>query len=85
MNVRQRVVLAASQVLGVSIDDLGNDASTETIEAWDSLKHMSLMLALEQDFGIRFTDEQIVDNLSIGQIVDTLTKLASKAGGAPQR
>jgi len=85
MNVRGKVVLAASRVLGVSIDDLGSNASSETIEAWDSLKHMNLMLAVEQEFGIRFTDEQIVDNLSIEQIVDTVTKLAPKAGGAPQR
>jgi acyl carrier protein len=85
MNVREKVVLAASRVLGVSIGDLSGDASSETIEAWDSLKHMGLMLALEQEFGIRFTDDQIVENLSIEQIVDTVTKLATKAGGAPQR
>ncbi|HEX2800439.1 MAG TPA: acyl carrier protein [Phenylobacterium sp.] len=44
-------------VLGVPADTVGPDTSTDTVPAWDSLKHMNLVLALEQAFGVEIPDE----------------------------
>ena len=44
-------------VLGVPADTVGPDTSTATVPAWDSLKHMNLVLALEQAFGVEIPDE----------------------------
>lgn len=35
------------------------DASAETVEAWDSIGHLNLVLALEQRFGVSFDPEKI--------------------------
>jgi acyl carrier protein len=67
-----------AQVMNVSIENVKEDSSPDTIEAWDSLKHMSLILTLEEEFGVQFSDEEIVEMLNVGLIMYVLThKLAT--------
>ena len=40
-------------------------SSPETIPTWDSLQHLNLVLALEQEFRIQFTPEEIELILSV--------------------
>jgi len=44
-----------------TIDDL---TSVDTVEEWDSLKHLNLVLALEQEFDITLSVEQTVEILN---------------------
>lgn len=68
----ERVVAVVSKIMGVPVEDLTPDASADTIPAWDSLRHMNLILALEEEFEISFDDEEIVELLTVGLIVDTI-------------
>jgi acyl carrier protein len=77
--MQAKVLNVVSEVLGVPVDDLTDDSSPENIENWDSLKHMNLVLALEDEFGIRFSDEQIVAMLSVRSIKDAVAALAPDA------
>jgi acyl carrier protein len=61
-----------SDVLGLAREAIPTDASPDTVEEWDSLSHMNLVLALEEEFGIQFADEQIVEMLSVERIVEAL-------------
>lgn len=45
-------VMAA--VLGVDVSTISDDASMDSIESWNSLRQMSLVLALEEEFGVSF-------------------------------
>jgi acyl carrier protein len=47
-------------------------SSPDTIEGWDSLQHLNLTLALEQEFGVQFTPEEIEQLLSVELIADLL-------------
>lgn len=38
------------------------------IEDWDSLEHINLMAAVEQEFGIKFTMGQIVSMKNVGEM-----------------
>jgi len=40
-------------------------ASPDTIETWDSIQHLNLVLAMEQEFGLQFTPEEIEQMLSL--------------------
>lgn len=75
-----RVLNVVSQVLGIPVDEITDDSSPENVEAWDSLKHMNLVLALEEEFGIRFSDERIVAMLSVRSIKDAVAELVPQAG-----
>lgn len=44
-------------VLGIAADSINDDTSMDTVEAWDSIKHMNLVLAIEEEFGISIPDE----------------------------
>jgi acyl carrier protein len=46
-------------LLRVAPGGLPVDASRRTLEAWDSLRHLQLILALEEQYGIRFGDDEL--------------------------
>jgi acyl carrier protein len=55
-------VMAA--VLGVDPSTISEDASMDSIESWNSLRQMSLVLALEEEFGVSFPDEDAANATS---------------------
>ncbi len=73
--MRAKVIQAVSRVMGVPQEQIDETASPETIEAWDSLKHMNLILALEEEFDVQFADEKIVAMLTVGLILETLREM----------
>ena len=50
-----------SKMLNVPAASLSLASSRETLEAWDSLKHLHLMMALEEEFDIEFDDNEMSD------------------------
>lgn len=66
-----------AQVLQVDIASIDISTSTHSVESWDSLKHMQLILALEDEFGIQFPDELIPDLLDYTSIKDAVGTLKS--------
>jgi len=73
--MKERVFKIISNVMEVPIEDVNEESSPETIKTWDSLKQMNLILALEQEFNVQFTDEHIVDLLSVQIILITLDEI----------
>ena len=63
-----------SSVLGVSPQSLSDDSSIENVEAWDSLRQLSILLALESAYGITITADQALDMNSISAIRAMLDK-----------
>ena len=61
-----------SKVLGVPVGKIANGFSQDTCEKWDSLHHLDLVIALEQEFGISFEPEEITELLSLKAIQDCL-------------
>lgn len=53
-----------ADVFGIGVESITAEASIDTIEEWDSLKHLNLILALEDKFGITFTEQQTVEIIS---------------------
>lgn len=50
-----------------------NDATTANdIEDWDSLEHINLVAAVEQEFGFKFTMGQVVTMKNVGEMVDII-------------
>lgn len=64
----QQLKNVMARVFNVAAESIGDDASPDTIENWDSLRHMNLVLALEEQFDVEFTDDQVVEILSYNLI-----------------
>lgn len=72
MHMNERVRTILSHVMDVPLDQVGEDASTDTLTAWDSVRHMNLVLALEEEFGVEFTPDQTTAIVSLTAIVNAL-------------
>lgn len=57
-----------------STESVSDDMSPDTVEEWDSLVSMELILKIEKTFSIKFEYEEIVDMESIGDIKRVLRK-----------
>lgn len=71
----EKVTKIISQTMGVPVNQLDENSSPETVEVWDSLMHMNLVLALEEEFGVQFSDEQIMQMLDVKLITATLREI----------
>ncbi len=50
-------VMAA--MLGIEAAQIGPETSTDTVPQWDSVRHMNLVIALEESFGITIPDDEV--------------------------
>lgn len=50
-----------------------NDSTTSNdIEDWDSLEHINLLAAVEQEFGVKFNMGQVVSMKNVGEMADII-------------
>jgi acyl carrier protein len=80
--VLKRVLAIAADVFQVPEARLGPSSTPDTVEAWDSLHHLELVLALEQEFGIQSSPEEIEQLLSI-ELIAGLMEEKVQACGVP--
>lgn len=70
--VFERVQRIAADVFSVPIAQINAESSVDTLEAWDSLQHLNFVLAVEQEFGVQFTPEEIEKLISVNTMVEML-------------
>ena len=66
-----------SQVFQVDPSAITAESSPESIERWDSLKHMQLIMALEDELGVQFPDDAIPELVSYGAIEQMVQELTA--------
>jgi acyl carrier protein len=66
--MRERLRDLVADVFGLAPADVPDDASPDTIPAWDSLHHLELMLGLELEFGVKISTQDIPELLSVEAI-----------------
>lgn len=65
-----------ADVLGIDESKVNAATSAENEERWDSLRHMNIVFAVEDAFGIRFSDEEIPLLTSVESIERALASRA---------
>jgi acyl carrier protein len=60
-------------------DDLmiTDSTNSDEIEDWDSLNHINLVSAIEQEFGIKFTLIELISLKNVGEMIDLITSKVS--------
>jgi acyl carrier protein len=69
-NFTQEVIDLVADVMGVPVSTIQLSSSPETVEGWDSVKHLTLAVALEERFGVALAPEEIE---AISSVQDLLT------------
>lgn len=62
------------EVFEISLSDLTDDLRYQSIGAWDSVGHMALMAALEDEFDVMLEMDDIVDFGSYKTGIETMKK-----------
>jgi acyl carrier protein len=48
--------------------DVTADSSPETVGSWDSVQHLNLVLALEEEYGFQFSPEEMDQAKTVGSL-----------------
>jgi acyl carrier protein len=51
---------------------LTNELTAPKVEGWDSLNHVTLVMALEDHFKVKFTTREVMGWRNVGQMLDCL-------------
>ena len=70
--MKEKILKLISKVMEVDITSLNENSSSKNVDNWDSLSHMNLIVAIEEEFEIELSDEQIVEMISISKIIQAL-------------
>lgn len=69
-----------AMLLNVDAASIGPDASMDNIPTWDSLRHMNLVLALEEEFNVSIPDED-AGNITSYQLIKLVLEDLLKTKG----
>lgn len=74
--MKEQVLQIMSKVFEININDLPSVVDQNHIDNWDSLRHLNLILELEEIYQVSYEPEEISDMISLEKIIDiTNTKI----------
>ena len=60
--------------LEISPEDVTPETSSETLDTWDSFRHLQLILSIEGEYGVQFDPAEIPDLTTAGKLQAALEK-----------
>tara|TARA_B000000532_G_C18505955_1_gene250892 strand:+ start:128 stop:358 length:231 start_codon:yes stop_codon:yes gene_type:complete len=70
--VKRKLKEIMSVVFNESIEEIKPDCSFEKFEKWDSLAHLNLIIAIEESFNIKLSNEEVEEAASFNSIIEIL-------------
>ena len=61
-----------AEIFDIEVSEINSNTYSDTLEQWDSIKHMDLIIALEEEFNIKFDAEEIIQMISYDLIFETI-------------
>jgi acyl carrier protein len=71
-----------ADVFEVPPEEVKPESSPDTVPTWDSIRHLNLVVALEQEFGLQFEPEEIEQMLSVELIADLVNEKRHRNGAS---
>mgnify|MGYP000886622418 CR=1 FL=1 len=76
MDIQERLTKVFRTVFDNESITLTPDLTADDVDEWDSLSHINLMLAIELEFGIEFSQSEIQNFSNVGELIECVkTKL----------
>jgi len=79
--IENHVCRIVAELFNQPAESIAPNSSPHTIEGWDSLGHLNLALALEQEFGVAFSMEQIEGMTDVGKIIAFVAQMNPQNSG----
>lgn len=72
MPLDERLTAIFEKVFGIEASDFSPSLTPEDVLRWDSLGHMTLVMELEDAFGVHLEVDEITEMSSAGKIIEIL-------------
>jgi len=70
--MEEKVKKIMSDVFLVDINEINNYTSPDNLPQWDSIGHLNLITSLEEEFNIKFNDDQIIQMLNFKLVIEII-------------
>ena len=80
-SLEHRVYRIVTELFTVPMESVMPQSTPRTVEGWDSFGHLNLVLALEEEFGIKFAPEQIEKMTDVGKIIAFVAQMNPQNSG----
>jgi acyl carrier protein len=77
-SVKDRVYEVMGNVFGLPLQDINENSSSDNIGSWDSLKHMDLVMALEEEFAVEIDSDRMIEMMNAKLILLIINELTDK-------
>ena len=74
-NISKKIKNTMSAVLNVPIKKISETSSPDNIKSWDSIKHLQLIIALEEEFDIAIEGENATEMLNYPLIENIIKEI----------
>jgi acyl carrier protein len=82
MMSRDQIVSQAQVIFREVLDSpalvLTDELTAPKVQGWDSLNHVTLVMTLEEQFGVKFTTREVMGWRNVGQMLDCLQAKLNK-------
>ena len=72
--MEKKILEIVSDVLNIEISKVSMETSIENTGVWDSLKQMQIVIAIEEEFGVKISDDDLIEANSVQKLITTINK-----------
>ena len=72
--MEQKIKRIFAELLGIEESKINNSSSYNSLEGWDSLKHLEIVSRLEEEFGISISMDDIIAMSDFGKVIKIVQK-----------
>lgn len=74
MDIKERLQEVFRDVFDDDEIELCDDTTADDIDAWDSLTHVQLIVAVEKEFGLKFSTVEVMKLKNVGEFIALIDK-----------
>lgn len=72
--MEKKILEIVSDVLNIEISKVSMETSMENTGVWDSLKQMQIVIAIEEEFEVKISEDDLIEANSIQKLITTINR-----------
>ena len=72
--MKAKVIDIVSNILNIKKSKITENSGINTIEQWDSLKHMQIISAIEEEYKIEFSEQELINSNNVKKLINSIKK-----------
>ena len=73
--MKEKIIDIISDVLKIKKSNISLKTTMNNVEHWDSLKQMQIIIAIEDEFNIKFSEDNLSEANSVKKLIEATKKL----------